>query len=47
VTVCPVFAVEKLFAEAGDGEHAGPGGGVGWAREDHSVVEENCFYWSH
>jgi hypothetical protein len=39
--------MEDFFAETCDGEHALPGGGVGWAGEDHSVVEEDCFDWSH
>jgi hypothetical protein len=47
VAVCPVLAMEDLFVEAGDGEHASPGGGVGWAGEDHSVVKEDCFDWRH
>ena len=47
VAVGPVFAVEEFFAEAGDGAHAGPCGGVGWAGEDHAVVEEDCLDWSH
>ena len=47
VAVGPVAVVEMVFAEAGDGAHARPGGGVGWAGEDHAVVEENCFNWSH
>ena len=47
VAVGPVPAVEVLFAEAGDGAHAGPGGGVGWAGENHAVVEEDCFYLRH
>ena len=47
VTVCPILAMEELFAETGDREHALPGGGVGWAGEDHSVVEENCFDGRH
>jgi len=47
VAMRPVARVELFFAESGDGEHAGPGGGIGWAGEDHAVVEEDCFYWSH
>ncbi len=47
VTVGPVLAMEKLIAETGDGEHALAGGGVGLAGEDESVVEEDCFDWSH
>ena len=47
VAMGPVATVELFFAEVGEGEHAGPGGGVGWSGEDHAVVEENCFYWSH
>ena len=47
VAVGPVLAVEDLFGEAGDGAHAGPGGGVGWRGEDHAVVEEDCFYLGH
>jgi hypothetical protein len=31
--------VELFFAEVRDGEHAGPGCGVGWCGEDHAVVE--------
>ena len=30
VAMGPVAAVELFFAEVGDGEHAGPGRGVGW-----------------
>ena len=37
----------RLFAEAGDGAHARPGGGVGWAGEDHAVVEEDCLNFVH
>jgi hypothetical protein len=47
VTVGPVFAVDEVFIEAGDGADAGPGGGVGCRGEDHAVVEEDCFYRSH
>ena len=47
VTVGPVLAVEDFFVETGDGEHALPGGGVGWAGEDHAVVEEDCFDGGH
>ena len=47
VAVGPVFAVEDVFGEAGDGAHPLPGGGVGWGGEDHAVVEEDCLDWSH
>ena len=47
VAMGPVTAVELLFGEIRDGEHAGPGGGVGCGGEDHAVVKEDCFYWSH
>ena len=47
VAVRPVFAVEEIFAEACDGADASPGCGIGWAGEDHSVVEEDCLYWIH
>ena len=44
----PVFAVESVFIEAGDGAHALPCGGVGWGGEDLAVVEEDgldlCHY---
>ncbi len=43
----PVFAVEGLFVEAGDGAHALPCGGVGWGGEDLAVVEEDCFDLGH
>jgi hypothetical protein len=45
--VCPVLALEEVFAEVGDGAEASPGGGIGWAGEDHAVVEEDCFYLRH
>jgi hypothetical protein len=45
--VGPVLAVQDVFGEAGDFEHADPGGGVGWRGEDHAVVEEDCFYLGH
>jgi len=47
VAVGPVSAVENVFAEARYGAHASPGGWVGWAGEDHAVVEENCLNRSH
>jgi hypothetical protein len=47
VAVGPVLAVEGLFAEAGDGAHASPGGWVGRAGEDHAVVEEDCLDGDH
>jgi hypothetical protein len=47
VAVRPVFAVEDVFAEACDGADASPGCGIGWAGEDHAVVEEDCLYWIH
>jgi len=47
VAVGPVFAVEDVFVEAGDGSDASPGGGVGGRGEDHAVVEEDCFHLSH
>jgi hypothetical protein len=47
VAVGPVTVAERFFAETGDGAHASPGGGVGWAGENHAVVEENCLYQSH
>ena len=43
----PVFVVEEIFAEAGEGAQTGPGGGIGWTGEDQAVVEEDCFYGSH
>jgi hypothetical protein len=47
VAMGPVAAVELFIAEVRDGEHVGPGGGVGRGGEDHAVVEEDCFYLSH
>jgi len=47
VAVGPVLAVERLFVEVSDGADALPGCGVGWAGEDHAVIEEDCFYWIH
>jgi hypothetical protein len=47
VAVGPVFAVEEVFGEAGDGAHALPGCGVGWGGEDHTVVEEDGLNWCH
>jgi hypothetical protein len=47
VTVRPVFAVEELFAEAGDGAHAGPGSGIWLAGENEAVVEEDCLNGVH
>ena len=47
VAMGPIAAVELFFAKVGEREHAGPGGGVGCGGEDHAVVEEDCFYWSH
>ena len=37
--VVPVGGVEELFVGGEDLFEAGPGGGVGWAGEDHAVVE--------
>jgi len=47
MAVGPIAAVERLFVEAGDRAHSGPGCGIGWAGQDHTVVEEDCFYLSH
>ena len=43
----PVLAMERLFGETGDVADAGPCGGIGWAGEDHAVVEEDCVDWVH
>lgn len=47
VTMGPVAAMKLFFGETAECTHTIPGGGIGWAGEDHSVVEEDCFYLSH
>lgn len=41
VTMGPVGGVKLLLVEVGDGTHAGPCGGVGWAGQNHAVVKED------
>jgi hypothetical protein len=47
VAVGPVAAVEEFLVEVGDGAHLRPGCGIGWAGEDHAVVEEDCLDRAH
>jgi hypothetical protein len=47
MAMSPVAAAELLLVQAGDGAHLRPGCGIGWAGEDHAVVEEDCLNWSH
>jgi hypothetical protein len=47
MAVSPVLAVEYVFGEIGKGANSSPGCWIGRRGEDHTVVEEDCFYRSH